>query len=194
MGPLDSDTRKDEILNSAQSLFVRHGFRKTTVEDIARACGLGKTALYYYFKGKEDIFQQVVRRESSRFVTGIEAAVAAQTDPTERVRAFIITRFAHIEEFLLLHRVSLQAARELAPLAEQARQQFFRREIELLTDLLEEGREQGVFRVERPDVMATTMISACVGIERQFVEVEGAPSGAEGLKELLDVLFDGLCR
>jgi len=186
--------RREEILVKARALFVRHGFQKTTVEDIARACSLGKTALYYYFKSKEEIFEQVVRQESSHFVLQIREAVAAESDPVEKVRVFIVTRFAVIEEFLVLHQVSIQAAKELAPLAEVARQEFFREEIDLLMSILVEGKEAGVFALQRPELLAASLISACVGVERQFMEVEGAPPAAEGMEELLNVLLHGLCH
>ena len=190
----DDLTRREEILGNARNLFVRYGFRKTTVEDIAQACGLGKTALYHYFRSKEEIFEQVVRQESGHFVARIREAVASQNDLAAKMRIFIETRFAVIQEFLVLHQVSLNAAKELAPLAERARQDFFRQEIEMLSTILEEGRESGEFEVKRPRLLAMSVISACIGIERQFLEIEGSPSLNEGLEELLNVLFHGLCR
>lgn len=161
---------------------------------IAQACALGENALYYYFRSREEIFEQVVRTESLRLVARIRDAMECANDPFERVRMFIVTRFALLEAFLMLHRVSSQAARELAPLAQSARQEFSQEEIALLTKILSEGRGQGVFRVERPIALATSMISACAGIERQFLEIDEAPPLVEGLEELLDVLLYGLCR
>ena len=90
--------------------------------------------------------------------------------------------------------LAMPADCELAPLAERARQDFFRQEIEMLSTILEEGRESGEFEVKRPRLLAMSVISACIGIERQFLEIEGSPSLNEGLEELLNVLFHGLCR
>jgi AcrR family transcriptional regulator len=57
------DPIREDILNGARDLFERFGFKKTTMEDIARAIGKSKSALYYYYKTKEDIFEAVVLRE-----------------------------------------------------------------------------------------------------------------------------------
>lgn len=54
---------KTEILREAQKLFVHYGWSKTTMEDIAKAAGKGKSTLYYYYKSKEQIFDNVVTRE-----------------------------------------------------------------------------------------------------------------------------------
>jgi AcrR family transcriptional regulator len=185
--------KKEQILNHARRLFIRHGYRKTTTEDITRACGLTKTALYYYFASKEQLFAAVVWEESEGFLAKIREAVAQSNDPREQLEAAIMTRFKVIGEFLLLHDVSAQAATELVPLAEKARQQFFRAEEGLIEEILERGRSQGHFRVKAAKLVALSMISAFKGVELHFAVVQEAPSQEEGVEELIRLLFDGLC-
>ena len=55
--------RKKIIVVSGQ-IFSRYGFKKTTMEDVARASGKGKSSIYYYFKSKEDIFKNVLEINS----------------------------------------------------------------------------------------------------------------------------------
>ncbi|THU31537.1 TetR/AcrR family transcriptional regulator [Niastella caeni] len=57
------DPIREEILGGARDLFERFGFKKTTMEDIARQIGKSKSALYYYYKTKEEIFEAVVLNE-----------------------------------------------------------------------------------------------------------------------------------
>jgi len=57
------DPFREEILNSARELFERFGFKKTTMEDIARQVGKSKSALYYYYKTKEEIFEAVILQD-----------------------------------------------------------------------------------------------------------------------------------
>ncbi|HSU50274.1 MAG TPA: helix-turn-helix domain-containing protein, partial [Segetibacter sp.] len=52
-----------EILSTAKALFAHHGLKKTTMEDIANSLGKGKSTLYYYFTGKTQIFEAVVKEE-----------------------------------------------------------------------------------------------------------------------------------
>jgi AcrR family transcriptional regulator len=50
------EIRKKEILEAALACFSRKGYHDTKMNDIIKRCGLSKGALYWYFKGKRDIF------------------------------------------------------------------------------------------------------------------------------------------
>ena len=52
-----------EIVSSARGLFEKFGLKKTTMEDIAKEAGKGKSSLYYYFESKYEIFEAVVDQE-----------------------------------------------------------------------------------------------------------------------------------
>ena len=41
------------IVGVARKIFTRYGFRKTTMEEIAKASQMGKSSIYYYFKSKK---------------------------------------------------------------------------------------------------------------------------------------------
>lgn len=44
-----ADSKKDLILKTARGMLARHGFAKTTLDDIANALGMKKSSLYYYY-------------------------------------------------------------------------------------------------------------------------------------------------
>ncbi len=56
--------RAERILEAASDLFAHYGYDKTTMEDIARAAGVSKGAIYLHFRGKEDLFDALIARES----------------------------------------------------------------------------------------------------------------------------------
>ena len=58
--------RAERILEAASDLFAHYGYDKTTMEDIARAAGVSKGAIYLHFRGKEDLFDALIARESAR--------------------------------------------------------------------------------------------------------------------------------
>lgn len=53
---------KENILNTALTLFARDGYEAVSVSDIAGAIGLTKSALYKHYKNKRDIFDSIVKR------------------------------------------------------------------------------------------------------------------------------------
>ncbi|MBN2541485.1 TetR/AcrR family transcriptional regulator [bacterium] len=53
-------TKRDIILKAAEKLFSAKGFDATTVDEIAHEAGVNKALLYYYFKNKSDIMEQLI--------------------------------------------------------------------------------------------------------------------------------------
>jgi AcrR family transcriptional regulator len=60
--------QRDEIRDQANSLFSRISFAKTSVADIAKACGLGKGTIYLYFKSKDEILLAIIDERLARLV------------------------------------------------------------------------------------------------------------------------------
>jgi AcrR family transcriptional regulator len=136
--PITERDRKTEICEKARGIFIRYGYRKTTVEDIGNACGLRKGALYHYFANKEGIFTAVVRRESERIIGEMRNAVEACDDPCEQLAAMVRTRFLAFREILADGGMGEDLG-EMLPLARSVRQDYFRIEVEMLAGILQRG-------------------------------------------------------
>src|ERR1700732_3262639 len=54
--------RKAHVLETALTVFARHGFRKTSIEDIARAAGISRQGIYLHFKNKDEIFSAAIQK------------------------------------------------------------------------------------------------------------------------------------
>ena len=70
------DGRQAAVLEAAVSVFARYGYRKTSVEDVARAAGVSRQGLYLQFANKEDLFRRALEHSLNNQLT---AAVAALT-------------------------------------------------------------------------------------------------------------------
>jgi AcrR family transcriptional regulator len=115
---------QDRILDAALSVFRRHGFRRSSIEQAAEAAGLTRQALYHHFSSKEALFRAVVERlYESALAAEIAAAKAAEArgaDLAGIVLAEISARFRyllssldgspHVEELFSEH---LAQARDL---------------------------------------------------------------------------------
>jgi AcrR family transcriptional regulator len=55
--------RLEGVLTAALEVFGRHGFRKTSMEDVARSVGISRQGLYLHFANKEALFRAAVRQE-----------------------------------------------------------------------------------------------------------------------------------
>ncbi|WP_205510674.1 TetR/AcrR family transcriptional regulator [Longitalea arenae] len=80
------DPIREEILNGARDLFERFGFKKTTMEDIARQVGKSKSALYYYYKTKEEIFEAVILNDIEASQAKVAEAVKKESTAASKFR------------------------------------------------------------------------------------------------------------
>ncbi|MAC88270.1 TetR/AcrR family transcriptional regulator [Maricaulis sp.] len=71
------EARPEEILDAALSVFSEQGFAAARVEDIARAAGLSKGAIYLYFPSKEAMLNGLVERSAGHLAKTAEAMVAS---------------------------------------------------------------------------------------------------------------------
>jgi AcrR family transcriptional regulator len=56
----ETDPRRVAILTGAVEVFARYGYRRTSMEDIARGVGVSRAALYLHYRNKPDIFRSLV--------------------------------------------------------------------------------------------------------------------------------------
>ncbi len=72
-----TDETAERILDAALALFLEFGFRRTTMEDVARRIGVSRVTVYRYHTDKPALFQAVMLRELKRASLEIEQRLAA---------------------------------------------------------------------------------------------------------------------
>jgi TetR/AcrR family transcriptional regulator len=91
----------DRIMDAAYGCFVRHGVRKTTMEDIAKAAGMSRPAVYQYVTNKDDAFRRLAGQlYGEAFAVAVRAAEAEGTltqrlDRVLAVRLDLLARVHH---------------------------------------------------------------------------------------------------
>jgi AcrR family transcriptional regulator len=77
--------KDSQIIEAATSVFLRYGFRRTTMGDIAEAAGVSRPALYLRFCNKEHIFQTVLQAFAARTLEQIRSGLAEFKTPMEQL-------------------------------------------------------------------------------------------------------------
>ena len=99
---IESDTKKGLILNAAFAQFGRYGFRKTSMDDIAREADISRASIYSYFENKEEILRELsaalhelTLADAKRHLIAkpIPAPGESFPDLSARVEAALIDRF-----------------------------------------------------------------------------------------------------
>jgi AcrR family transcriptional regulator len=86
-----TDDKKSRILAAARSVFLRYGYKRVNMNDIAEAAGVSRPALYVLFKNKEEIFIAAYLRWVDETIAQVEAAMAQTASLKDKMaRAFEI--------------------------------------------------------------------------------------------------------
>jgi AcrR family transcriptional regulator len=63
--------KESRVLTAAMTVFLRHGYRRVTMQDIAEEAGISRPALYLIYPNKEEIFKATARRLADESLAGI---------------------------------------------------------------------------------------------------------------------------
>ncbi len=131
-------SRRDQILDTAASLFAERGYHGVSVNDIGEACGISGPALYKHFAGKEDLLAQSLTSISERLVSEGRRRRAAAADSDEALDALIAW---HVE-FALEHPALIVIQdREWSNLSETAQQTVRKLQLSYIDEWVETLRE-----------------------------------------------------
>jgi AcrR family transcriptional regulator len=83
------DRTREEILHAARQVLLREGVAATTLDAVARAAGMSKTGLYYYFPSKDALLFELIYEALAREGTATHDAVAMTDDGPSALRALI---------------------------------------------------------------------------------------------------------
>lgn len=118
-GRVPRELRRRQVLAVATELFIDRGFLSASMDEIARRVGVSKPVVYELVGSKEALFHEVVQAEIARLGERVEAAVNAEPDPTEKLRAGTLAFFRFISERRAAWR-SLMAMPEASMTSEMA--------------------------------------------------------------------------
>jgi AcrR family transcriptional regulator len=79
----DTD-RRETVLESALATFARFGYRKTSMDEVARAARISRPGLYFLFTSKEALFRAAVAQALERDVAEVERVLAGADRPLRR--------------------------------------------------------------------------------------------------------------
>lgn len=75
--------RRALILEAAIGVFLRYGYRKTSMDDLARAAGISRQGLYLHFASKDELFREAATWLSQQSLDALRTALAREALPIE---------------------------------------------------------------------------------------------------------------
>lgn len=99
------ERRRRQIVEAARQLFIQHGYRKTSIDDVARRARVAKGTVYVYFKNKADLLVQVIVDEKRQLLERLRPVIDQEQSPRERLRWWLRTALTVHEQLPLIGRL-----------------------------------------------------------------------------------------
>jgi AcrR family transcriptional regulator len=154
------DIVKDLIVKSATMHFSKYGFHKTTMDEIAKHIHKAKGVLYYYFKKKEELFNEVLRQELDKVKVELIKITTSNDDSLTILKKYILTRLKLLSTAINYHETLKADFFEKYDFVKDVRDDFAQFEKIQLTNIMLKGKKEGYLDIKNinTNVNITLMI------------------------------------
>jgi AcrR family transcriptional regulator len=140
--------KKECILMEAARAFARFGFKKTSVDEIAKAAGVAKGTIYLAAESKEDLFYQALHREVRQWVAEVSKLIDPREPADELLGKMALFGFQKLETSPLVHDLLTGKTKELLPMWQDRFDGLRNLGRQNVIEVLRLGIKQGRFRPE----------------------------------------------
>jgi AcrR family transcriptional regulator len=189
---VNKEEYRRKIITTSGQIFSRYGFRKTTMDEIAKALKMGKSSIYYYYKSKEEIFEAVVLYEANILRNELTTAIKSVESPEGKMEKYVFVRMKAFEKLANYYNAIFDKNLDHYDFIEKIRAKYDREEIAIIRLILYYGSREGVFNVENSEYTAMAIQTTLKGLEvplfwkKREVDIENR------MKAILGVLFNGI--
>ena len=185
---------RKKIIITAGQIFSRFGFRKTTMDEIARELKMGKSSVYYYFESKEDIFKAVVLYEANLLRNELTKAIKSVESPVDKMKNYVFVRMKTFEKLSNYYNAIFDKNLDHFDFIETIREKYDREELAILRLIIYLGSRRKVFNVANSEYTALAIQTTLKGLEVPLFWKKKEINIEERLNTILDVLFYGIVR
>jgi AcrR family transcriptional regulator len=191
---VNKDEFRKRIIITAGQIFSRYGFKKTTMDEIARALKMGKSSVYYYFDSKEDIFEAVVLYEANLLRNELTKAIKSVESPIDKMKNYVFVRMKSFEKLSNYYNAIFDKNLDHFEFIEKIREKYDREELAILRLILYHGAREKVFTITNSEYTALAVQTTLKGLEVPLFWKKKEMHIEDRLNAILEVLFSGILR
>lgn len=191
---INKEEYRKKIITTAGEIFSRYGFRKTTMDEIAKALKMAKSSIYYYYESKEQIFEAVVLYEANILRNELTTAIKSVQSPVDKMKKYVFVRMKTFEKLSNYYNAIFDKNLDHFDFIEHIREKYDREELAILRLIIYDGALKGVFNIKSSEYTAMAVQTTLKGLEvplfwkKKEIDIEGR------LNAILDVLFFGIVK
>ena len=191
-------TNRDAILDATDRLLARSGYKKMTIDDLAKEVGIGKGSVYLHFESKEEIALSHIDRIIERLKGRLYNIAVGRGSCEKRLRAMLVERVLYRFDSVQHYTQSLnEMLAHLRPKLLDRRTRYFQEEARIFADLIAEGVQAGEFDTKKPLVAAGALLDATNSLLPYSLSVYELGDRGEIEKKVArvaDLVLDGLIK
>jgi AcrR family transcriptional regulator len=189
---------RDAILDATDLLLSRYGYKKMTIDDLAKEVGIGKGSVYLHFASKEEIVLSHIDRIIEQLKGKLSAIARSDEKPEQRLRKMLRTRVLHRFESVQHYTQNLNdLLAAIRPNFLARRETYFTEEARIFAAVIADGQQSGDFADGDAAEIAESLILATNSLLPFNLTVHelGSRKDVEAkILPLADLLLQGLCR
>jgi AcrR family transcriptional regulator len=192
MSDIEAKEVKNIIVESATLFFSKYGFYKTTMDEIAQHIHKAKGGIYYYFKSKEELFNEVLKQELSNVKAELRQVTGRNIDPLTALKEYMLLRLELLNNSLNYHETLKADFFDKYKFVKDVRNDFHLFERNQITFILEKGTKEGYLNVTNVNstvdviMMIANSIEIPLFLQNRYKEYENT------INELISLITNSL--
>jgi AcrR family transcriptional regulator len=187
----NSDVKREAVLLTAAHMFLEHGYRKTSMNELAKRLNITKPALYYYFHNKEQILIECYAYGIQLIEAGLDEASASHGHGFEKLKVYTRGYAAGVLLNEFGRCVAMLSDSELSPPTRAQVRKLKRRIDHSLRSYIEEGMADGSIGPCNPKLVSFAIAGAINWMGTWYRE-GGGMGAVEIGEQFANILTDGL--
>ena len=184
--------KEKQIVDAARKLFYKFGFKKVSMDEIAREAGVTKKTVYTYFSSKEELFKYFTQEELDNMKKIVEDIEKEDLDFFEAVHQIIfqLIKYKNKRQFFKLMTNEAEvlkssiASKSLNLIDEQIQSYIY--------DIVKNAMDKGYIKKENPEVVTFLVYKMYIALMFDWSETREKLDEEEIAKTILDILKNGL--
>jgi AcrR family transcriptional regulator len=183
----------EDIINKSKELFSSLGLKKTSIDDIVQACGIGKGTFYSFFSSKEELFFAIAEREESFRDNLLKEMLESPKPPKESFKDFLLQCFNFIDKNAFLKKLGDRRELELLfrKLPKETIEAHFTKDAEASMQFIIKWQDEGIMKNEDPLILVGVLRALFMFV--YFKEEIGPPDlYGKVVEKYIDYIVDGM--
>jgi AcrR family transcriptional regulator len=191
---INKEEFRKRVIITAGQIFSHYGFKKTTMDEIAKALKMGKSSIYYYFESKEEIIEAVVLHEANILRNELTTTIKSVESPVEKMRNYVFVRMKAFEKLSNYYNAIFDKNLDHFDFIENIRSKYDREELAILRLIIYHGVRKKVFNVKNSEYTALAIQTTLKGLEVPLFWMKKEVNIEARLDAILEVLFNGILK